>query len=218
MPRDVYDDQERIKMLIIRFIPMIISITMVTVAIYTLSIILREKILPTERKVTTQEKLFQFLEKGLNSGQFDESFCKTAFNHFDRQADGSLSKYGYVEILEDFVVYISSKSDTIIPKYYDDAQNILQKAKETEPFASLPSEEKRLMDSIKLFIQRKDTLNAANQLDELKQVILARHREYERIEIQNSWSIPLAIMGLMLTLIFGVWRIAKTIRKERKIS
>lgn len=211
-------DRDEIKRVVLRLFPFISSMVVVIAASSSLSVILKERILPAERESTTQDNLFQYLEKGLMNDHFDENFCKTAFNHFNRQAGGSLSKYGYVETLEDFVVYITSKGDAITTEFYRDAQNILERAKTTEPFASLPSEEKRLMDSIQLSIQRKDTPNGVNQLNELKQVILARHREYERIESQNSWSIPLAIFGLVLTLIFGIWGIAKTIKRERQIS
>jgi hypothetical protein len=90
---------------------------------------------------------------------------------------------------------------------------VLKKAKTTEPFASLPSEERRLMDGIQVFVQKNDTASSINALNELKQVILARHKEYERIEKQNSWSLPLAVVGVFFTLLFGVRTTVLTLRR-----
>ena len=69
------------------------------------------------------------------------------------------------------------------------------------------------MDNIQIFIQKKDSINALNTLNELKQVILARHKEYIKIDSQNAWSIPLAFVGIGFTLIFGVWSTILTIKK-----
>ena len=71
------------------------------------------------------------------------------------------------------------------------------------------------MDNIQIFIQQKDTLNTLQSLNELKQVILARHKEYQKIESQNSWSLPLAFIGVAFTLIFGIWSTITSIKKYK---
>ena len=132
---------------------------------------------------------------------------------FDRKSKGELKKYGYVELLEDFLVQSGGKNENFKQAHYTKVVEVLKKAKNIEPFASLPSEERRLMDGIQLFVQKGDTTSSINALNELKQVILARHKEYERIEKQNSWSLPLAIIGVFFTLLFGIWTTVLTIKK-----
>ncbi len=170
---------------------------------------------PNRAKVSIQDNLFEYMYKGLSNNLFTDQYCKTAFNHFDRKSDGTLSKYGYIEILEDFVVYVGNKESKGNPALIDKIMGILNKAKETEPFASLPSEERRLMDNVQLFIQNNDSANSLNTLNELKQVILVRHKEYNRIAKQNAWSIPLAVLGILFTTIFGIWSIISAFRKPR---
>lgn len=168
---------------------------------------------------TTHEKLFEYLGNGFSNDRFSEQFVKTAFNHFDRKVDGALTKYGYIETLEDFIVYLNSHTDSknkFDTTKIDEVNKLLTEAKNTEPFASLPSEEKRLMDHIQILLKNgvpEAELN--NSMKELKQVILARHKEYQKIESQNSWSIPLAFAGVFFTIMFGVWSIILSIRKKR---
>lgn len=171
-------------------------------------------------KKSVQDRFFEYLAKGLSRGQFSEDFVKTGFNHFDREADGVLSKYGYVETLEDFVVFLNSRSEgegeALSGSLMESANQLLGKAKETEPFASLPREERRLMEHIQILVKaeaKQDDLSYA--MNELKQVLLARHKEYQRIERQNAWAIPLAFTGAILTIIFGAWSVVLGIRKRR---
>ena len=134
------------------------------------------------------------MEKNL----FNEDFVQTAFNSFDRKCDGALSKYGYIESLEDFLVYLNSlpikdNQKDVTSTQMEPIVKLLNKAKETEPYASLPSEEKRLMNHIQILLRSNSPQSDIDQsMNELKQVLLARHKVYQEIEAQNSWSIPLA--------------------------
>lgn len=170
-------------------------------------------------KESTHDRLFEYLASGLENNRFDADFVHTGFSHFDRQSDGALTKYGYIETLEDFVVYLNSQekgtslTDT---NATDSVSQLLAQASETEPFASLPSEERRLMDHIQVLLKSPASGDdLAHALNELKQVLLARHKEYQRIESQNAWSIPLSFVGVILTLVFGVWSLVLAIGRKR---
>lgn len=201
-------------------ITLIIPIIAIAVATSTLPTF--KKLLFTESpKQSTQEKYFEYLRNGINDDLFNANFVKTSFNSFDRQLDGAMSKYGYIETLEDFIVFLNTNREN--PNKADKSINqtqvvvdLLAKARETEPYASLPSEERRLMDHIQTLIKTQDNSADINQaMNELKQVILARHKEYQKIEAQNSWSIPLAFAGVFFTIVFGAWSIILSVRKKR---
>ncbi len=179
----------------------------------TMAYFISTVIVDKETKTLIKQDYFTYLETGLDKDIFNEEYLKVGFNHFDRNDNGKLSQYGYVETLEDFLVYYNLKDSSKI--YHEIINDLLNKAKSTEPFASLPSEERRLMDNVQVFVQKKDSINALNALNELKQVILARHKEYIKIDAQNAWSIPLAFVGIGFTLIFGVWSTILTIKKYR---
>jgi hypothetical protein len=170
-------------------------------------------------KKSANEKLFEYLSNGLENNLLDAEFLGTAFSHFDRQSNGALVKYGYIETLEDFIVYLNSPDQNSTSSRSNSTASIIQlltEARETEPFASLPSEERRLMDYIQTLVSNQaSNEDLAHAMNELKQVLLARHKEYLRIESQNAWSIPLAIAGLILTVVFGVWSLVLSIRRKR---
>jgi hypothetical protein len=198
-----------------RYLLPLIALLATLISATFMSQFLLKDITTIRAKAAEQDSFFKCLEVGLANNTFGEEYCKTAFNHFDRKSKGVLSKYGYIELLEDFLVQSGSREQDFKQQYYEKVAEVLKKAKTTEPFASLPSEERRLMDGIQVFVQKNDTASSINALNELKQVILARHKEYERIEKQNSWSLPLAIVGVFLTILFGVWTTVLTLRRVR---
>ena len=205
------------KNLIRSFVRLLPPIFVTIISAFLITVLTKTVIVEPGNKKSTHDKLFEYLETGLSQNLFNEEYCRLAFNHFDRKSDGNLKKYGYVESLEDFVVYLNSKKseDTGKQAHSQAVMAIVQHAKKVEPFASLPSEEKRLMDNIQTFIQNNDDDNSLSNLQQLKQVILARHKEYQKIEQQNKWSIPLAFAGVAFTLFFGIWSTIIAIRKER---
>ena len=72
------------------------------------------------------------------------------------------------------------------------------------------------MDHLQVLVTNKENLEPVVQtLNELKQVILARHKEYQRIEAQNSWSLPLSFVGVFLTLVFGIWTTVLSVKQGR---
>ncbi|MHB1397421.1 MAG: hypothetical protein ACYDAI_03615 [Trichloromonadaceae bacterium] len=173
-------------------------------------------LLSSRSKLSESEKMYAYLEKGVEGEKFTEDFFNTAFNHFDRKSDGSLSKYGRLETIEDFVVYLNGNGNKFKNEQIAAVNDFLRKTKEIEPFSALPVEERRLMDQLQFLVTEKENLQPVIQtLNELKQVILARHKEYQKIEAQNSWSLPLSFVGAFLTLVFGIWTTILSFRQSK---
>jgi len=171
----------KFRYIFIRFVRLLVPVIAMIAASIAMVTFTKQITFTSKQEKAVADRMYEYFYSGLINGRFDEVFYKTAFSHYDRKSDGALTKYGYVETLEDFVVFIvekgKSSDDKVKIDYYDQATALLKKAKETEPFASLPSEEKRLMNNVQLFIQNNDVSNALNSLNELKQVILSRHKE-----------------------------------------
>ncbi len=166
--------------------------------------------------MSESEKMFAYLQDGVGKDKFNEEYFNTAFNHFDRKSDGELGKYGRIELIEDFLVYLNTQSKDEDPAKTESVSQFLSRIKAVEPFSALPAEERRLMDHLQVLITNKENLEPVVQtLNELKQVILARHKEYQRIEAQNSWSLPLSFVGVFLTLVFGIWTTVLSVKQSR---
>ncbi len=61
------------------------------------------------------------------------------------------------------------------------------------------------MIDINQFIQVGDQPSAFRKLENLAGLIEARQDGFERLQNSNKWSVPLAVIGLILTIIFGVF-------------
>jgi len=203
-----------IRLLSSSFIPLIASI--VSALILSRLIFYSGDTFNFNKKVTESDQLNNYLLNGVKIGVFSEEYFNIAFNHFDRKSDGKLHNYGRIETLEDFIIFINSSNDNSKDINTEEVTTLLENFKKTEPFSALPIEEKRLMDQLQILISLPTSKEqVSNVLDQLKQVILARHKEYQRIENQNTWSIPLSFIGILLTLVFGVWTTVLSIRQSR---
>lgn len=160
---------------------------------------------------------FSYLETGLQESKFDEKYFDTGFSFYDRKSNGKLSSYGRTETLEDFFVYLNvTKVQPELPSgSIGLVVSLLDSSRETEPFAALPPEERRLMEQLQIQLKDVDDEITFRTMNELKQVLLARNKEYTKIEEQNAWSLPLSIIGVFLTLVFGVWSTILSIRQSK---
>ncbi len=173
-------------------------------------------VLEIGKKNTYQAPFFAYLEKGVQNKIFNSEYFETAFSHYDRKSNGQLSSYGKTESLEDFIIFLNSsdKAKDLQGEPLNEVNALLVSSKQTEPFALLPSEERRLMEQLQLQTLQYNDEMAIRTMNELKQVLLARHKEYQKIEAQNTWSLPLSIIGVFLTLVFGVWSTILSVKQS----
>ena len=74
----------------------------------------------------------------------------------------------------------------------------------TNPYTDLPDTERNIINDLNAFNKLGDQNSINRKLSELSSVIITRHEQQKKIEKLNKWSIPLAIIGMFLTIIFGV--------------
>jgi hypothetical protein len=73
----------------------------------------------------------------------------------------------------------------------------------TSPYADLPDVERNLVNDIAALSQGEQRDEVTRKLAELASVIQIREDRLTRLQSINRWSVPLALMGLALTFIFG---------------
>lgn len=74
----------------------------------------------------------------------------------------------------------------------------------TTPFTDLPDTERNIINDISTYTKAGDKESVHRKINELSSVIITRHEQQKKIESLNKWSIPLAVIGLILTIIFGI--------------
>lgn len=139
------------------------------------------------------------------------------FNSIDRESKGTLSKYGYVSLLEDYLRQIISDTNEENNKFYDPIFTILESEREQEPYLQLPPEERRILVNLENSVKNNDTQTALFNLTELNNVLRINNENLEKLRKQNRWSVPLAIVGLIITILFGILTVLRPI-SYRKIE
>jgi len=141
---------------------------------------------------------------------------KKIFNSVDRQSKGTLLNYGFINTLEDYSVYLIS--DTTKNNGNDKFSLILKLINEEiegKPFNNLYAEQKRILFSLQKSINNQDIQTAEYNLNELNDMLIVQNATKEKLEQQTSWSIPLAIAGIILTFIFGIVSLLVSLPKKR---
>jgi len=72
------------------------------------------------------------------------------------------------------------------------------------PYTDLPDTERNIINDISTYNKAGDKDSVNRKINELSSVIITRHEQQKKIEGLNKWSVPLAVIGLILTVIFGI--------------
>ena len=86
----------------------------------------------------------------------------------------------------------------------DKITNFIKENETTNPYTDLPDTERNIINDLSAFNKLGDQNSINRKLGELSSVIITRYEQQKKIENLNKWSIPLAIIGMVLTIIFGV--------------
>lgn len=97
---------------------------------------------------------------------------------------------------------------------YQSIQKMIKKEQEDAPFSTVPKEERRILTALKSSIEENQLENIKFYLSELSSVITTRYNATLSLEATNQWSVPLAIVGILATIILGVLGIFASRRRK----
>lgn len=171
---------------------------------------------------TSKQEFFLLTDKLLyesDSSLISIETIRHSFNSVDRKTDGVLQNYGFVNVLEDYLVYILSQKEKVNKEKFYAVTEIIRSEIQQEPFTQLKSDQRRVMKNLESSINSKDSTIALYNLTELNDIIRNLNIEIEQLERQNNWALPLAIVGLIMTILFGLVSILRPIslNKIKKI-
>lgn len=109
----------------------------------------------------------------------------------------------YVDFLERFLIYIHEndlEKEQII-SLTAIINPILQKSKEEEPYVYLDKQEKHLLIAIEKTAQHGETISLKKHMGDLSEILLRKQKDLDNARKTNWWTIPISIIGLVLSLI-----------------
>lgn len=185
-------------------------LTAITGAVYAIT---AKKLLTRnrQRKDNRKEKFFKTLLKGIQNDTIKNH--KDLINVYKGSTNLSTEdlsyRYGLNRLLRELLAKVISE-DYELEYEKNDTSDIVSRLTEfidnndeVSPFSDLPDSERNILSDIVSFINNGDKSSANRKVKELSSVIQTRTEEQKKIEGQNRWAIPLAIVGVILTIVFG---------------
>jgi hypothetical protein len=183
--------------IVINTLPSVFSVIVLS---YIVTLFLKSK---SNRKYG-KEKIYNLLTNHLEQNLVkDKIDIIVILNSISREYEYN---YSLISILEDYIVYISKdETNNNLKDYYELLKNIILLENQEIPFNNVPDEEKRILININENIKNKDLDSIKFNIKELSSVISTKNIIYEKTQKANRWSIPIAIMGMICTIIFGIF-------------
>ena len=100
-------------------------------------------------------------------------------------------------------------------EYFAQVLKIMEAEKQSEPYSHLSIEQRRIMLNIDYAITHDLADIALDNLADLNDVIRMNNESLASYKSQSNWAIPLGIIGLVLTIIFGLTSALRPISNMR---
>ena len=168
-----------------------------------------------KKRIERKNKFFKSIIEGLRSGSIitiDD--VVNLYKGIAGLSSENLSyRYGLSKQLRELLVAIINKdkklfdespNDDIIRDWKEKITEFIQQNETTSPYADIPAAERNVLSDISTFLEMNDPDSVKRKTLELAGMIQARNDDLNRIRNINKWTVPLSIIGLILTLIFGV--------------
>ena len=114
-------------------------------------------------------------------------------------------RYRLSRWLREFMVALISKEidksieDKTLIEWKEKISSFIQKIEEVSPYSDLPDIERSI-----LTVKNNDKDAVERKLSELASIIQARNDDLNKIRSTNKWAVPLAVVGMILTVVFGL--------------
>lgn len=160
------------------------------------------------RREDRDQKLKQAISSGLVNGQIEGvDDLVNLYRGVTNSSDDDVSyKAGVSRVLRRLLLTLASDPEGTQSKRMlkIKIKELLRLIETETPFAGLPAAERNLVLDARKFIETNELGAATQKVDDLANLIEARQDAYEKLQSSNKWSVPLAIIGLVLTVVFGV--------------
>lgn len=164
------------------------------------------------RNVKRREKFFIALTKSFQFGNIES--IDDVINLLKGVAATSPEegyKEGLTRWLRQYLVYlVTFESDKeFVNTCKGKISEFIKQNENTSPFSELPDNERNILKDITEYLNANNKDAIKRKLDELRISIQTRHDDLKQIKALNRWSVPLAIMGLIFTIVFGLFSLIK---------
>lgn len=188
---------------------------MVIYAYFVMERVLKEKKQDTRKLETAKKKFFKVMEDGLRTNVINtiEDVDNIYIGAGGSRSDDISYRFKISKWLKEFLVEIISKekdesiSNEILSDWKQKISDFITKIEEISPYSGLPETERNILTDIISFLESGNNDGIERKLSEVSGILQARNDDLNRIRNTNKWAVPLAVIGMILTVIFGLMSI-----------
>jgi len=131
------------------------------------------------------------------------------------QTDDAGYRYSLSQQLRKFLVDLVSGDldgeldNQAVVEWKNKITGFIKTNEETSPYADLPTAERNALNDVSVFLQKDDKESVRRKLSELGGMIQARYDDILKLQRVNKYSVPLAVIGVVLTVTFGILAISR---------
>lgn len=174
---------------------------------------LQEREKQEEKIEPIRKKFFETLLEGLKTGTIEK--LNDVENIYVGVGGSSSEDYHYdlSKLLKEFLVKLISKEldesieNNVLIEWNKNISEFIYKIQEKSPYLGLPDIERNILEDISSYLETENNKDVERKLTEIAGIIKARNDDLNKIEYINKWAVPLAIIGVFLTLLFGLMSI-----------
>ncbi|MBB1410207.1 MULTISPECIES: hypothetical protein [unclassified Pseudoalteromonas] len=167
-----------------------------------------------ERRKDRKSRLWETLSAGFSNGTLNTVDDVVNIYKGIHELGGEDVSYraGLAKYLREYLVNVISSKDREadeISAIKDKVTGIIDAIETESPYSDVPAAERNLIVDVQKFIAHNDQESAREKLSDLAGLIEVRQDSLDRVQASNKWSVPLAVIGLVLTVVFGVISLIK---------
>jgi hypothetical protein len=180
---------------------------MFTVVYFSLALFYLTRV--RRRRAEREFRLLRSISTGLSNGQVDsvDDLVNVYRGITNTTTDDDVSyKAAVSRVLRRILVSLASDPEPTDQKHRlkFKIKALLAQIEAETPFADLPAAERNLVIDARRFIEGNELQAAKQKVEDLANLIEARQDAYEKLQSANKWAVPLAVIGMVLTVVFGV--------------
>lgn len=187
-------------------------LTQLGVAVFTVMYVMSAYLFLTKKRNLRTERNRQFwdaLDNGFHSEllQTFDDVANVYKGIFGLSGDDQTYKAQLSKELRKYLAHVVSNATLakeLRVTVKEKVANLIETIEEESPYAELPIAERNLFSDITKFVDLGDNQSALEKLKDLAGLVEVRQELLTKMEVSNKWAIPLAAIGLILTIIFGL--------------
>ena len=164
-----------------------------------------------------KEKAYALLLKGDEHNTLNDNSIRLIFK---RMVEPKYDHITYLNFLESFLIYVrQADNDGTLTKRIEVLINpILEKERAEKPYPCVKERERRILLAIENSAAKGETASLKNNLEDLSTVIENNQKSLDRARATNRWTIPISIIGIILTVFVWLYGTSLSEKDVQRIS